>query len=87
MQGLLSLDERLEIYNSFKSIVDASEFALEEADDSDLTLYQTHRRDGDHPRVEPVDDRALVEPCHNLLMDTVTTRAWMHSSKSSAFQT
>ena len=39
-EGLLSLDERLPILNSFKSIVDGSEFALEEADDSDLTLYK-----------------------------------------------
>lgn len=39
-EGLISLDERLDIFNSFKSIVDGSEFALDSADDSELTLYQ-----------------------------------------------
>ncbi len=39
-EGLLSMDERLQIFNSFKSIVDESAFSLDPADDSDLTLYQ-----------------------------------------------
>ena len=39
-EGLLSLDEQLEILNSFKSIADESEFALEVADDSETTLYK-----------------------------------------------
>lgn len=38
--GLLSLDEQLKISNSFKSIVDHSEFALDTADDSESTLYK-----------------------------------------------
>ena len=38
--GLLSLDEQLEIFNSFKSIVDGSDFSLDPADDSELTLYK-----------------------------------------------
>ena len=38
--GLLSLDEHLGICNSFKSIVDGSEYSLEIADDSELTLYK-----------------------------------------------
>lgn len=38
--GLLSLDEHLKIINSFKSLVDESEFSLDAADDSEVTLYQ-----------------------------------------------
>jgi beta-lactamase class A len=38
-EGLLSLDEHLKIINSFKSIVDESEFELEVSDDSETTLY------------------------------------------------
>lgn len=38
--GLFALEEPLEIFNSFKSIVDGSTFSLEAADDSELTLYQ-----------------------------------------------
>lgn len=37
--GLLAMDERIPIYNSFKSIVDGSEFTLSVADDSETSLY------------------------------------------------
>ena len=39
-KGFLSLDEQLEIFNSFKSIADGSDFALEATDDSETTLYK-----------------------------------------------
>ncbi|MBI5352884.1 MAG: serine hydrolase [Chloroflexi bacterium] len=39
-EGLLSMDEHVKIVNSFKSIVDKSEFSLEMADDSEHTLYK-----------------------------------------------
>lgn len=38
-ESLLSLDEHLKIFNSFKSVVDESEFRLDIVDDSELTLY------------------------------------------------
>jgi beta-lactamase class A len=37
--GLLSLDERLPLINSFTSIADGSQFAVDEKDDSEVTLY------------------------------------------------
>ena len=39
-EGRLTLDEPLKIVNSFKSIVDESEFSLDVADDSDTSLYE-----------------------------------------------
>ncbi len=38
--GLISLDEHLKIFNSFKSIVDGSEFSLDPVDDSEPSLYK-----------------------------------------------
>jgi len=38
--GKFSLDDKIEIYNSFQSIVDGSEFHLDVLDDSEKTLYQ-----------------------------------------------
>lgn len=38
-EGLLSLDDRLPITNSFTSIADGSKFSLLESDDSEQTLY------------------------------------------------
>ncbi|HNO95750.1 MAG TPA: serine hydrolase, partial [Anaerolineales bacterium] len=38
--GLFTLDDRLEIYNSFTSIADGSKFSLDVSDDSESTLYQ-----------------------------------------------
>jgi beta-lactamase class A len=39
-QGLLSLDDRILVKNSFSSIADQSEFSLSSEDDSDKELYQ-----------------------------------------------
>lgn len=39
-EGLLSFDEHLKIFNTFKSLVDESGFSLEVADDSETTLYK-----------------------------------------------
>lgn len=39
-EGLLSLDEQLEIFNSFKSLADGSDLTLEVADDSETSLYK-----------------------------------------------
>lgn len=69
--GLLSLDEPLKIFNSFKSIVDGSEFSLEEADDSDLTLY---RRIGETETIRELNRLMIVRSSNlatNLLMERV----------------
>jgi beta-lactamase class A len=71
--GLLSLDERLPIYNSFKSIVDGSDFALDEADDSELTLY---KRIGETESIRELNRLMIVRSSNlatNLLMERVGT--------------
>ena len=71
--GLLSLDERLEIYNSFTSIADGSKFSLDEADDSELSLYQ---RIGESETILELTRLMIVcssNLASNLLMDKVTT--------------
>jgi len=71
--GLLSLDERLEIYNSFTSIADGSKFSLDEADDSELSLYQ---RIGESETILELTRLMIVRSSNlasNLLMDKVTT--------------
>ena len=71
--GLLSLDERLEIYNSFTSIADGSKFSLDEADDSELSLYQ---RIGESETILELIRLMIVRSSNlasNLLMDKVTT--------------
>jgi len=67
----LGLDEALPIYNSFKSIVDASMFSLEEMDDSDLTLYQ---RIGQTETIRELIRLMIVRSSNlasNILMDKV----------------
>ena len=71
--GLLSLDDRLEIYNSFISIADGSLFMLDETDDSELTLY---RRIGESETIHELTRLMIVRSSNlasNLLMDKVTT--------------
>src|SRR5258706_13960678 len=38
-QGLISLNDRLEIFNSFTSIADGSKYSLDIDDDSETSLY------------------------------------------------
>ncbi len=69
--GLLSLDERLKIFNSFKSIVDGSEFSLETADDSELTLYN---RIGETESIRELTRLMIVRSSNlasNILMEKV----------------
>ncbi len=71
--GLLSLDETLEIFNSFKSILDGSEFALENADDSELTLY---KRIGEKESIRELTRLMIVRSSNlasNILMEKVGT--------------
>ena len=70
--GLLSLEEPLKISNSFKSIVDSSEFSLEEADDSDKTLYA---RIGKSETIRELNRLMIIRSSNlatNLLMERVT---------------
>jgi beta-lactamase class A len=69
--GLLLLDEPLNIFNSFKSIVDGSEFALEEIDDSDKTLYA---RIGESETIRELNRLMIIRSSNlatNLLMERV----------------
>ena len=69
--GLLSLDEPLKIFNSFKSIVDGSEFSLEEFDDSDKTLYA---RIGESESIRELNRLMIIRSSNlatNLLMERV----------------
>ena len=71
--GLLSLDERLPIYNSFKSIVDESEFTLSVTDDSETTLYE---RIGETETIRELNRLMIVRSSNlatNILMDKVST--------------
>ena len=71
--GLLSLDERLPIYNSFKSIVDGSKFTLSVADDSETTLYD---RIGETETIRELNRLMIVRSSNlatNILMDKVGT--------------
>ena len=70
--GLLALDEPLKVFNSFKSIVDGSEFSLEEVDDSDKTLYA---RIGESESIRELNRLMIIRSSNlatNLLMERVT---------------
>ncbi len=72
-ENLLSMDERLTIHNSFKSIVDESEFSLDNDDDSEYTLYQ---RIGETESVRELTRLMIVLSSNlasNLLMEKVGT--------------
>ena len=72
-EGLLSLDEQLEIFNSFKSIADGSEFALEAADDSEITLY---KRIGERESIRELTRLMIVRSSNlasNILLEKVDT--------------
>ncbi|WKZ34826.1 MAG: serine hydrolase [Anaerolineales bacterium] len=71
--GLLSADERLTILNSFKSIADGSGYTLEEADDSEPTLY---KRIGETETIRELNRLMIVRSSNlaaNLLMERVGT--------------
>jgi beta-lactamase class A len=70
-KGLLSFDEHLKIINSFKSIVDESEFELEVADDSETTLY---KRIGETESIRELTRLMIVRSSNlasNLLLEKV----------------
>ncbi len=70
--GALSLDERIEIKKSFKSIADGSTYELDPADDSEFTLY---RRIGERETVRELTRLMIAASSNvatNLLIDRVT---------------
>lgn len=72
-EGLLSLNEQLKIFNSFKSIVDESEFQLDIADDSELTLYN---RIGETESIRELTHLMIVRSSNlasNILLEKVGT--------------
>jgi beta-lactamase class A len=73
-QGTFSLDDEIEIYNSFQSIVDKSEFHLDVVDDSVKTLY---KRIGEKETIRELN-RLMITWSRNLatniLMDKVRTK-------------
>ena len=72
-EGLLSLDKQLKIFNSFKSIVDESEFQLDIADDSELTLYN---RIGETESIRELTHLMIVRSSNlasNILLEKVGT--------------
>jgi beta-lactamase class A len=72
-EGKFSLDDKIEIYNSFKSIVDGSEFHLDIADDSEKTLYA---RLGEQETIRELNRLMIVWSSNlatNILMNKVGT--------------
>jgi beta-lactamase class A len=72
-EGLLSLNEHFEIFNSFKSIADGSEFALEAPDDSEITLY---KRIGERESIRELTRLMIIRSSNlasNILLEKVGT--------------
>jgi beta-lactamase class A len=72
-EGLLSLDDRLRIVNSFTSVVDGSEFSLDIKDDSEFALYE---RIGESESIRELNRLMIVRSSNlaaNLLMEKVGT--------------
>src|ERR1700752_3119822 len=64
-EGVLSLDDHLPIVNSFTSIADGSQFAVDAKDDSEVTLYQ---RLGENERIRELT-RLMIVRSSNLATD------------------
>jgi len=74
-EGLLALEERLLIINSFTSIADASKYSLDVVDDSEQTLYQ---RIGETESIHELTRLMIVRSSNlatNILMEKVGTRS------------
>jgi beta-lactamase class A len=72
--GNFSLDDKIEIYNSFKSIVDGAYFDLDVADDSEKTLYA---RIGEKETIRELNRLMITWSSNlatNILMDKVGTK-------------
>ena len=72
--GIFSLDDKIEIYNSFQSIVDGSDFHLDIVDDSEKTLYP---RLGEKETIRELNRLMITWSSNlatNILMDKVGTK-------------
>jgi len=70
---IFSLDDKIVINNSFKSIVDGSEFSLSVVDDSETTLYP---RIGESESIRELNRLMIVRSSNlatNILMELVST--------------
>ena len=70
-EGLLSLEDRLPIVNSFSSIADGSRFSLDVMDDSDQTLYA---RSGESESIRELTRLMIVRSSNlatNILLERV----------------
>jgi beta-lactamase class A len=73
-EGLLSLDDRLPITNSFTSIADESKFSLLESDDAEQTLYP---RIGESESIGELTRLMIVRSSNlatNILMEKIGTQ-------------
>lgn len=73
-EGIFSLNDEIEIYNSFESIVDGSEFKLDVVDDSEKSLYA---RLGEKETIRELNRLMIVRSSNlatNILMDKVGTK-------------
>ncbi|KXK13310.1 MAG: beta-lactamase [Chloroflexi bacterium OLB14] len=73
--GTLSLDDEIELYNSFHSIVDNSQYQLNIDDDSDKTLYT---KIGEKETIRELNRLMIIRSSNlatNVLMDKVGTKA------------
>lgn len=73
-EGLLSLEDRLPIINSFASIAEGSKFSLDVKDDSEITLYS---RLGESESVDELTRLMIVRSSNlatNILLDRIGTK-------------
>ncbi len=74
-QGLLSLEDRVPIINSFTSIADNSKFSLQESDDSERTLYS---RLGESESIYELTRLMIVRSSNlatNILLEKIGTKS------------
>lgn len=73
-KGVLSLDDRLQLMNSFTSIADGSKYGLDVNDDSDVTLY---KRLGENETIRELTRLMIVRSSNlatNILLEKVGSK-------------
>lgn len=74
-EGLLSLEDRLPIINSFTSIADGSQYSLDVSDDAEQTLYP---RLGENESIRELTRLMIVRSSNlatNILIETIGTKS------------
>lgn len=77
-QGLLSLNDRLEIFNSFTSVADGSKYSLDIVDDSEVSLYA---RIGELESIQELTRLMIVRSSNlatNILIERVGVQCAIH---------